>query len=213
LIQENLLIRYERMKQTKSIFLVEKGFLQMLKLNSRMPRIFYKLNGTKYGKGLRLIGWPFIFRYSQASITIGQRVTINSGFFSNLIGLYQRTIIVARGKGEIQIGNGVGISGATIYARDKIVIGENSLVGANTKIFDNDFHPLDIQARNQNDFSKLLVKPVIIGSNVFIGCNCIIVKGTKIGDNCIVGAGSVVHGTFPSNCTLAGNPATIISSR
>lgn len=51
---------------------------------------------------------------------------------------------------------------------------------------------------------------MILGRNVFIGCNCIILKGTKLGDNCIVGAGSVVHGEFPEGCVLAGNPARII---
>jgi len=185
----------------------------MLKFNSYIPRIALKLDKVKYGKKLKLIGWPFIFRYPEATLVLGKEVTINSGFFSNLLGLYQRTIIISRGTGTIIIGDGVGISGSTIYARDRIEIGKNSLIGANTKIFDNDFHPLDAEARNQNDFSKLVTKPVIIGENVFIGCNSIIVKGTRIGDNCIIGAGSVVHGEFPDNCTIAGNPATIISTK
>lgn len=185
----------------------------MLKFNSRLPRLGFIINGIQYGKKLRLIGWPFIFRYPKASIIMGDFVTINSGFFSNLIGLYQRTILIARGTGKIQIGNRVGISGVTIYARDSVVIGDDTLIGANTKIFDNDFHPTDSNQRLQQDMSALVSKPVVIGKNVFIGCNCIIVKGTTIGDNCVVGAGSVVHGNFPANCTLAGNPAVIISRR
>ena len=40
--------------------------------------------------------------------------------------------------------------------------------------------------------------------------NSIILKGTNIGKNCIIGAGSVVHGTFPDNVIIAGNPAKII---
>ena len=51
---------------------------------------------------------------------------------------------------------------------------------------------------------------VTFGDNVFIGCNCIILKGTQLGDNCIVGAGSVVHGIFEDNCVIAGNPAKVI---
>lgn len=182
----------------------------MLKFRSHLPKLFYRINKIQYGKGLKLVGWPFIFRYPKAQLQIGENVTVNSGFFSNLIGLYQRTIIIARGQGRISIGNNVGISGATLYARDSIVIGDRVLVGANTKIFDNDFHPLEAEARNTGDISALQTRPVSIGDDVFIGCNCIILKGTKLGEGCVVGAGSVVHGTFPPRSVLAGNPARVI---
>ena len=49
-----------------------------------------------------------------------------------------------------------------------------------------------------------------IGNNVFIGMNAIILMGTHIGDNVIIGAGSVVNGTIPSNVVVAGNPAQVI---
>lgn len=182
----------------------------MFKFNCYAPRIMYKVDKVNYGKKLKLIGWPFIFRFPKAEIIIGDYCIINSNFFSNFIGLYQRTIIVARDRGKIKIGNNVGISGATIYARESIEIGDHSLIGANTKIFDNDFHPLEVEARNQNDYSKLEKRPVKIGKNVFIGCNCIILKGTELGDNCVVGAGSIVHGKFKDNCVIAGNPAKVI---
>ena len=182
----------------------------MFKCKSHFPKLFYKINKIEYGKGLKLIGWPFLFRYPKAKMIFGKDVSINSSFFSNLLGLYQRTIIIARGEAVIRIGDGVGISGSTIYARQKISIGNHVLVGANTKIVDNDFHPLDVEARNANDFSKLECKPIIIEDNVFIGCNCLILKGTEIGENSIVGAGSVVCGKFPGNVVIAGNPAKII---
>lgn len=182
----------------------------MLKFKSNLPKLFYKINGVRCGKGLKLIGWPFLFRYPGARLEIGKNVTINSGFFSNLIGLYQRTIIIARGEGKISIGDGTGISGATIYARDSIVIGNRVLVGANTKIFDNDFHPVEAEARKAGDNSALETRPVSVGDDVFIGCNCIILKGTQLGEGCVVGAGSVVHGIFPPYSILGGNPARVI---
>lgn len=184
----------------------------MLKFPCHLPKLMMKLNGVKYGENLKLIGYPFIFRYRNAKIEIGKRCRINSNFFSNLIGLYQRTIIIARGKGEIIIGDNVGISGATIYAREKISIGANTLIGANTKIFDNDFHPVDSEKRLINDNSAIKSAPVEIGENVFIGCNCIILKGTVLGDNCVVGAGSVVHGAFENGTVIGGNPAKIIKA-
>lgn len=182
----------------------------MLKFKSRIPKLFLKINGVRYGKKLKLTGWPFIFRYPKASIAIGDAVFVNSSFFSNLIGLYQRTIIIARGNGKIEIGDRTGISGATVYARENIKIGRDTLIGANTKIFDNDFHPIDADERLSGDLTRLKTAEVCIGDNVFIGCNCIILKGSKIGNNCVVGAGSVVHGEFPDNTMLAGNPARVI---
>ena len=53
-------------------------------------------------------------------------------------------------------------------------------------------------------------KKTIIGNNVFIGMNSIILMGTQIGDNCIIGAGSVVSGKFEDNVVIAGNPAKVI---
>lgn len=46
-----------------------------------------------------------------------------------------------------------------------------------------------------------------IGNNVFIGTKCTILLNTEIGDNCIIGAGSVVRGKFPNNSVIVGNPA------
>ena len=182
----------------------------MSKVNSYLPRLGLKLNRVTYGKGLKLGGWPLIFRFPQARIKIGRDCGINSNFISNLIGLYQRTIIIARGKGKIRIGDHVGISGTTIYARERIEIGDYSVIGANCKIFDNDFHSLDPKERRGEIYDNLVTKPVVIRKNVFVGCNSILLKGTRIGDNCVVGAGSVVSGTFEPGCVIAGNPARVI---
>lgn len=51
---------------------------------------------------------------------------------------------------------------------------------------------------------------IIIGNNVFIGINSTILPNTYIGDNCIVGAGSVVRGKFPENSVIIGNPAKAV---
>lgn len=182
----------------------------MLKFNSYLPRLFYKLNRVKYGKKLVLHGWSFIFRFPEASVEIGNDCTINSGFFSNLLGLYQRTILVARGNAKIKIGDNTGISGATIYAWENIEIGDNCIIGANVKIFDTDFHPADAEERLRGNRDAVKTKPVKIGSNVFIGVNAIILKGTELGDNCVVGAGSVVSGRFGNGEVIAGNPARVI---
>lgn len=174
-------------------------------------KIFMKLNKVNFGKNLNLFGIPIIFKKKGSILKIGNDCNIKSSFLSNLIGLSQRTIIVTRTKeAKIEIGNNVGISGATIYARKGIYIGDNTLIGGNVKILDNDFHPIEVEARNRDDKDMIRSREVIIGKDCFIGCNAIILKGSKIGDGCVIGAGSVVSGEFTKNIILAGNPAKIV---
>ena len=187
-------------------------------MNSGWFKIIMKMTKVDYGKNLSLKGVPVIFNKSGAKLTICDNVTIKSSFLSNLVGLYSRTIIVTRSPGaEIIIGDNVGISGATIYGRKKIIIGSHTCVGGNVKILDNDFHPIDTEARNQllsdengGDSDCIPAREIIIGKNCFIGCNAIILKGTILGDGCVVGAGAVVSGKFESGCVIAGNPAKVI---
>lgn len=187
-------------------------------MNSNWFKIIMWLTKVKYGKNLLLKGVPVIFNKGGAELTIGERVTIKSSFLSNLVGLYSRTIIVTRVPGAyIHIGNNVGISGATIYARKGIEIGDNTAIGGNVKILDNDFHPIEVEERNRllanpngGNTDRVSARPIKIGKNCFIGCNAIILKGSVLGDGCVVGAGAVVAGKFEDNCVIAGNPAKVI---
>ena len=60
------------------------------------------------------------------------------------------------------------------------------------------------------DRKKIIAKPVYIGKNVWISTSCIILGGVKIGDNSIIGAGSIVTKDVPANCIAAGNPCKVI---
>ena len=174
-------------------------------------KLIMKLNKVKFGKNLNLYGIPVIFKKKGSQLNIGENCTIKSSFLSNLVGLSQRTIIVTRTEeAKIEIGNNVGISGATIYARKKITIGDNTLIGGNVKILDNDFHPIEVEARNLDIKEKIGTRKIKIGKDCFIGANSLILKGVEIGDGSVVGAGSVVTGKFPSNVVIAGNPARVI---
>lgn len=187
-------------------------------MNSNWFKILMKVTNVEYGKNLLLKGIPVIFNREGAKLKIGKNVTLKSSFFSNLVGLYSRTIIVTRvPEAVIEIGDNVGISGATIYARKGIYIGENTCIGGNCKILDNDFHPIDIEDRllllqdaHGGDSKLVPCREIYIGKNCFLGCNSIILKGTVLGDNCVVGAGAVVSGKFDDNCVIAGNPAKVI---
>ena len=174
-------------------------------------KLIMKLNKVKFGKNLNLYGIPVIFKKKGSQLNIGENCTIKSSFLSNLVGLSQRTIIVTRTEeAKIEIGNNVGISGATIYARKEITIGDNTLIGGNVKILDNDFHPIEVEARNLDIKEKIGTRKIKIGKDCFIGANSLILKGVEIGDGSVVGAGSVVTGKFPSNVVIAGNPARVI---
>lgn len=180
-------------------------------MNSNWFKLLMKATGVKYGRNLVLKGVPVIFNSRGAQLTIGDNCLIKSSFLSNLVGLYSRTIIVTRSPGaRIEIGHDVGISGATIYARKGITIGDHTMIGGNVKILDNDFHPIEAEARLANDPDKIGTKEIVIGKNCFIGCNSLILKGAVLGDGCVVGAGAVVTGQFEAGCVIAGNPARVI---
>lgn len=188
-------------------------------MNSNFFKLILRLVGVKYGKGLLLRGIPTVYRKRGARIALGDGVIIKSSFLSNLVGLYSRTILCARTSGaEIVIGNNVGMSGATLYARKGIHIGDNTCIGGNCKILDNDFHPLEWVERNRlmrgahgpDVNERIPTKAIHIGKNCLLGCNSIILKGTVLGDGCVVGAGAVVCGEFAPDSLIVGNPACCV---
>ena len=176
-------------------------------------RIKFQLSKIKYRHAVRFNGYTICYAFAGSTIDFkkgDRKTTINSDFVSNLVGLAQRSIIVARHGGKITIGSGCGISGSTIYAMKEIIIGDNVLIGGNCKIIDNDFHPLPASQRINQKVEDIKMRAITIGDGCFIGANSIILKGTTLGKNCVVGAGSVVSGIFPDNVIIAGNPAKII---
>lgn len=106
---------------------------------------------------------------------------------------------------NIKIGKNVFINACCRFQdQGGIEIGDGSLIGHNTTIatLNHDFNP----AKRQN----LTPRPVKIGKNVWIGSDCTILPGVEIGNGAIVGAGSVVTKSVPSNTIAVGNPARVI---
>lgn len=84
-----------------------------------------------------------------------------------------------------------------------VVIGEGTQIGSAVQILTAD-HPRDPQERRAGlEYGR----PVTIGSNVWIGSGALILPGVSVGDDAIIGAGSVVTRNVPSGATVAGNPA------
>lgn len=184
--------------------------MNMVGIKNPIPKLIMKTQGIKYGKGCEFYGIPIIICTKDSSMTLGDGVVCVSSFHSNLAGLYQRSIILARAGAKLDIGDDVRMSGVTIYSRESIRVGKHTSIGGNVKIFDHDFHPVNPQERLDHPNSGMKTRPVDIGENVFIGVNVIILKGSKIGNNCVIGAGAVVSGTFEDNTVIAGNPAKVI---
>jgi acetyltransferase-like isoleucine patch superfamily enzyme len=109
-------------------------------LNNPLVKPFLRLFGVKVGKNAKFYGLPVIVRDKKSEINIGNDFTLSSAFLANLIGLYQRSVIVSRFGAKIEIGNNVGMSGVSVYAMDSVKIGNDTIIGGNTKIFDSDLH-------------------------------------------------------------------------
>jgi len=141
-------------------------------------------------------------------------ISSNSSFGVDVGGKYLHNYceVQARFKESlIIIGENVASNnGLLIISAERIEIGNDCLIGKDVQMIDFDAHGLAPSER-RNSIGK--VKPIVIGRNVWIGNNVIILKGTEIGNNSVIGAGAAVTGgKFPSNVVIAGNPARIVKN-
>ncbi|MGD1876127.1 MAG: sugar O-acetyltransferase [Kiloniellaceae bacterium] len=105
------------------------------------------------------------------------------------------------------IGEGAFLNtGCVILDCARVEIGEKCLLGPAVQIY-TAIHPLDPVERAAGIETA---KPVILGYNVWIGGAAVILPGVSVGDNAVIGAGSVVTKDVPANTVVAGNPATVI---
>jgi len=113
--------------------------------------------------------------------------------------VYPPTMFDIGPHGRVHIGNFAMLNGARIICDQSIEIGSFSLIAWNVVLMDCYRAPKDSQP-----------KPILIGDNVWIGFDSIILPGVTIGDGAIIGARSVVKDDVPAFSTVAGNPARII---
>ena len=91
---------------------------------------------------------------------------------------------------------------------ERIYIGKNTALAANVTITDIN-HPYE-DIHRPIEWQRIQVLPVHIGNGCKIYNNAVILPGTKIGDHCVVGANSVVSGSFDSFSVIAGAPARVV---
>ena len=176
-----------------------------------LPPFRIRLMGVMSGRGCSFAGAPSIKMVAGARIRLGNDVAIGSRFDANPLGLPHPTILAAlMPDSYIEIGDGTGISGASIVARRSVVIGQRVMIGAGACIWDSDFHPLNPDARRENPTRDARTAPVIIEDDVFIGARALILKGVRVGRGAVVGAGAVVTKDVPPGQIVAGNPARVL---
>lgn len=144
---------------------------------------------------------PTTFTKGLRNVIIGKKVRI-----------FPRMRIETYGQGSIIIGNDVSIGQNFHIISGEIspplVIGMHTTISGNVFItnIDHEYQVLDKHIMEQ----QFLVKHTSIGENCFIGYGAAIQAGTILGRQCIVGANSVVRGTFPDYCVIVGAPARIV---
>jgi acetyltransferase-like isoleucine patch superfamily enzyme len=183
--------------------------LRIYGLFNNLIRLICFIRGVKVGGKVNFVGLPRIRRYPYSSISIGNNCTFNSSKHSDFFGLVKPcTFVTLNRNAKIIIGDKVGATGVVIGSASRVQIGNNVLIGACSAIFDTDFHNPDPNIRLQHDVMPS--RPVIIEDNVYMGFNCLILKGVTIGENSVIGANSVVINSIPRNSIAVGNPCKVI---
>lgn len=137
------------------------------------------------------------------NISLGENVVISSadGYRTTI-----STIKMAGHEGRIAVGNNVLImNGVRISSAASIEIGDGSMLANRCYLTDADWH--DIYDRTK---PVGRAAPIVLGKGVWIGDSAIVLKGVRIGENSIIGAGSVVRSDIPANVIAAGNPAAVV---
>jgi acetyltransferase-like isoleucine patch superfamily enzyme len=169
-----------------------------------------RLKGCILGRAVKFTGRPIISLIPNSQLILGDHVQITSAMRANPLACFQPTVLRTLAPGaELILERNVGISGSVLCAASTIHVGEGTLIGSGAVVMDTDFHRLDQNAQWDNNPAHS-AKPIRIGRNVFIGARAIILKGVTIGDQAVIGAGSVVTKDVPAKHIAVGNPARIL---
>lgn len=106
---------------------------------------------------------------------------------------------------RLEIGRRSLLNGAMVIAKQEVRIGDDARLACGVRIFDADLHDLDADTPER-------VAPVRIGDRVWLGADVLVLRGVTIGDDTVVGAGSVVTRDLPPRSFAAGAPARVLRS-
>lgn len=173
------------------------------KLNSNKKAEVHIANTVRLDRQSKVLAYP------NTHIQVGNNVYLRSNPNGYHTGMpFPTTLLADKPDALISIGANCRLNGVYVHSQKAIQIGDNCVIAAGVNIIDSNGHQVNSSNRTiGRDDSQ----PIVIGNNVWIGLNAIILKGSIIGDNCVISAGSVVKGVFPNNSLIQGNPAQNIS--
>jgi acetyltransferase-like isoleucine patch superfamily enzyme len=158
---------------------------------------------ARVGQRFRLEKLPYLTGKGRIVIGDAVRLSGKSSFgFSNR----------AHAEPLLEIGDGTFIGhGCSFSIGDSVRIGRHCLLAAGVGVLDLDGHPLDAEQRRAHQPTPAdAIKPVVIGDDVWVGTDALIMKGVTIGDRSVVAARSVVTKDVPPDVVVAGTPARIV---
>lgn len=173
-----------------------------------LKKILYDIRADRIGPDLLFTHWELHFKSTMRKLCLkkfkyfGEDSEFRPGAY-------------AFGCSKISIGNKVVIrpnsmlfadpspTGAEIIIEDYVLIGSGVHIYVTNHRFDNPNLPIFFQGHSES-------KMVILKKGCWLGANCIILPGVVIGENSVIGAGSVITKSIPNNVVAAGNPAKVI---
>ena len=160
---------------------------------------YYLRAAQRLGPRVRLWGAPAVT--NQGTLHIGDRVRLASAV---------ATLELSVGPGGLlEIGERVLINhGCSIGATKLVSIGARCNIGTHCILIDNSFHGIEPDQRDVQPEAA----PVVLKDNVWLAARVIVLPGVTIGENSVIGAGSVVTKDIPANVLAAGIPAKVIRS-
>ena len=143
--------------------------------------------------------WEYTgYTNSTLKIDKGATLRINGKFV-----FHTGAFVVVNKNATLEIGSGYTNNNTEINCFNSITIGDNVAISKGVIIRDSDNHCINGKSNN-------VTKPIVIGNNVWIGLNVVVLKGVTIGHGAVIAAGAVVTKNVPENCLFGGVPAKLI---
>lgn len=145
--------------------------------------------GARYDGTIEMVGDDNV-------IEIGPWATVRSS-----------TIWIASSGSRVEFGRAVGVISSSFQLAEtsRIIIGEESAISAECWMSTSDMHPIYSTATGRRINPP---RDIILGARTWVGFRSVVLKGSKMGDDAILGAGSVLRGPVAAGTIACGNPAT-----